>query len=136
MRIRHYDCFMHEQDMRFALGWSERYEPDDLASCLDEVATGLGYIVGKRAKLPEGSRVQIELTGPLSRSFSVRVGERAEVVDWLDGPPTVGLELPAALFLRLTGGRDDGASGPPGQVQLSGDEEVAARLRDNLAFTI
>jgi uncharacterized protein (TIGR03083 family) len=136
MRIRHYDCFMHEQDMRFALGLAERPEPDDLASCLDEVATGLGYIVGRRAALPDGSRVRIELTGPVPRTFSVRVAERAEVVDSLDGPPTVGLELPTALFLRLTGGRDDQGSGPPGEVHLSGDEELAMRLRDNLAFTI
>jgi uncharacterized protein (TIGR03083 family) len=136
MRIRHYDCFMHEQDMRFALGRPERSEPDGLASCLDEVATGLGYIVGRRAALPEGSRVRIELTGTLPRTFSVRVAGRADVVDSLDGPPTVGFELPGALFLRLTGGRDDHGSGPPGEVRLSGDEELAGRLRDNLAFTI
>ncbi|HEX3980130.1 MAG TPA: maleylpyruvate isomerase family mycothiol-dependent enzyme [Acidimicrobiales bacterium] len=136
MRIRHYDCFMHEQDMRFALGRAERAEPDSLAPCLDEVATGLGYIVGRRAAMPDGSRVQIDLTGPVTRTFRIRVDGRADVVDSLDGPPTVGLGLPVTLFLRLTGGRDDRGSGPPGDVRLSGDEELAQRLRDNLAFTI
>jgi uncharacterized protein (TIGR03083 family) len=136
MRIRHYDCFMHEQDMRFALGRTERAEADHVARCLDEVATGLGYIVGRRAALPDGSRVRIELTGAVTRTFSVRVDGRAEVVESLVGPPTVGLELPASLFLRLTGGRDDRGSGPPGEVHLSGDEELARQLLDNLAFTI
>ncbi len=136
MRIRHYDCFMHEQDMRFALGRAERAEAGDVDTCLDEVATGLGYIVGRRATLPDGSRVRIDLTGPVTRTFFIRVDGRADVVESLDGPPTVGLELPASLFLRLTGGRDDRDSGPSGQVRLSGDEELARRLRDNLAFTI
>jgi uncharacterized protein (TIGR03083 family) len=136
MRIRHYDCFMHEQDMRLAMGQAGRSEPDDLASCLDEVTTGLGYIVGRKAAMPDGSRVQIELTGARPRTLSVRVDGRADVVDSLDGPPTVGLELPATLFLRLTGGRDDHGSSPPDEVCLSGNEELARRLRDNLAFTI
>ena len=32
MRIRHYDCFMHEHDMRYALGLPPRAEADDLRS--------------------------------------------------------------------------------------------------------
>ena len=63
MRIRHFDCFMHEHDIRFALGLPARTDGADQASCLDEVATGLGYIVGRRAAMPDGSRVVIELTG-------------------------------------------------------------------------
>jgi uncharacterized protein (TIGR03083 family) len=136
MRIRHYDCYMHEHDIRLALGLPRRDDPDDMASCLDEVATGLGYIVGRRAGLPDGSRVRIDLTGDVTRAFLVRVEGRAAVVDTLDGPETVGLELPTALFLRLTGGRDDGPSGPAAEPHLTGDLALARRLVDNLAFTI
>jgi hypothetical protein len=136
MRIRHFDCYMHEQDIRLALGLPGRDDADDVSSCLEEVATGLGYIVGRRAGMPDGSRVRIELTGAVEQTYLVQVEGRAAVVDALDGPVTVGIELPAALFLRLTGGRADGPSGPPGQVYLSGDEVLARRLADNLAFTI
>jgi uncharacterized protein (TIGR03083 family) len=136
MRIRHFDCFMHEHDIRFALGLPARTDPDHLASSLDEVATGLGYIVGRRAGMPEGSQIAMDLTGDPARTFRIRVEGRAEVVDTLDGPVTVGIELPVALFLRLTGGRDDGASGPGGEVRLSGDPVLARRLVENLAFTI
>jgi uncharacterized protein (TIGR03083 family) len=136
MRIRHYDCYMHEHDIRFAVGVPERPDPADLSSALDEVATGLGYIVGRRASLPDGSRVRIHLTGTAGRTFLVVVDGRATVVDSLDEPPTVGLELSVMRFLRLTGGRDDGASGPGGDVLLSGDQELGQRLVDNLAFTI
>jgi len=136
MRIRHFDCYMHEQDIRVALGLPGRGDPEDVSSCLDEVATGLGYIVGRRAGLADGSRVQIDLTGEVERTFLVRVEGRAAVVDALDGPATVGIELPASLFLRLTGGRADGASGRAGEVRLSGDVAQARRLVDHLAFTI
>ncbi len=136
MRIRHFDCYLHEHDIRFALGLPSRPDRDGQASCLEEVATGLGYIVGRRARLPDGSRVVIELTGEAARTFYVQVDGRATVVDALDGPSTVGIELPVALFLRLTGGRRDGSSGPGGEIRLSGARDLAGQLAANLAFTI
>ena len=136
MRIRHFDCYLHEHDIRFALGLPSRPDTDGQASCLDEVATGLGYIVGRRARLPDGSRVVIELTGEAARTFYVEVDGRATVVDALDGPSTVGIELPVTLFLRLTGGRQDGSSGPGGEIRLSGARDLAGQLAGNLAFTI
>jgi uncharacterized protein (TIGR03083 family) len=136
MRIRHYDCYMHEQDIRLALGVPGRDDPDDVASCLDEVATGLGYIVGRKAGMPDGSRVQIDLTGEVERTFLVQVAGRAAVVDALEGSPTVRIELPVGLFLRLTGGRDDGPSEPSGRAHLDGDLSLARQLVENLAFTI
>ncbi len=136
MRIRHFDCFMHEHDIRFALGLPARPAADHQASCLEEVATGLGYIVGRRAGLPDGSRVAIVLTGEPACTYLVRVDGRASVVEALDGPVTVGIELPVPLFLRLAGGRDDGPSGPGGEVRLTGDPLLSRRLADHLAFTI
>jgi uncharacterized protein (TIGR03083 family) len=136
MRIRHFDCYMHEHDIRFALGRTARAEPDHLVFCLDEVATGLGYIVGRRAGLPDGSRVLIELEGEPRVSYRIEVEGRARVVDTLSGPATVGIGLSPSLFLRLTGGRDDGASGPGGDIRLSGDPDLARQLAEHLAFTI
>jgi uncharacterized protein (TIGR03083 family) len=136
MRIRHYDCYLHEQDMRLALGMPARETTEDLVSALDEVATGLGYIVGRRAALPEGSRVRIELTGPVPRTYLVQVDGRAAVVEALDGGPTVGIELPAMRYLRLTGGRHDAGVDPEDAVRFTGDRELGARLVANLSFTI
>ncbi len=77
MRIRHYDCFMHEHDIRDAVGAPPRVDPADLRSATDEVATGLGYIVGRRAGMPDGSRVRFDLTGPVNRTYLVSVEGRA-----------------------------------------------------------
>jgi len=136
MRIRHYDCYLHEQDIRLALGQSPRATAADLASSLDEVATGLGYIVGRRAGMPDGSRVAITLTGPVPRSYFVQVDGRASVVDALDGGATVGIELPAMRFLRLTGGRADVGVAPADGVTFTGDRALGEQLVANLAFTI
>jgi uncharacterized protein (TIGR03083 family) len=135
MRIRHYDCFLHELDIRYALSLPPRVEVDDLRSATDEVATGLGYIVGRRAAMPTGSRIRFDLTGPLPRTYLVQVDERAALVDSFDQPLTVGLELPLVLFLRLTGGRDDGTD-LVGEIDVTGDRRLAEQLVANLAFTI
>lgn len=56
MRIRVFDCWMHEQDIRVALG---RPPSDaDLAGpaaslAVDEIAATMGYVVGKLAKAPQ-----------------------------------------------------------------------------------
>jgi uncharacterized protein (TIGR03083 family) len=136
MRIRHYDCYLHEQDIRLALGLAPRAAAADLASSLDEVATGLGYIVGRRAGMPDGARVAITLTGPVPRSYFVQVDGRAAVVDALDGEPTVGIELSAMRFLRLTGGRADAGVAPGDGVTCTGDRALGEQLVANLAFTI
>jgi len=136
MRIRHFDCYLHEQDVRLAVGMPARQSVDDLSSALDEVATGLGYIVGRKAGMPEGSRVRIQLTGPVTRTYLVQVDGRASVVDAFDGEPTVGVELPCMHFLRLTGGRRDAGVEPEDGVRFTGDRALGAHLVANLAFTI
>jgi uncharacterized protein (TIGR03083 family) len=136
MRIRHFDCYLHEQDIRLALGLPARETVEDLNSSLDEVATGLGYIIGRKAGLADGSRVRIDLTGPVRRTFLVQVDGRAAVVDALDGEPTVGIELSALRFLRLTGGRHDAGVEPEEEIRFSGDREAGSRLAANMAFTI
>lgn len=136
MRIRHYDCFLHEHDMRDALELPDREDPEQLELVLDEVAAGLGYSVGKKAAMPEGARVRIEVTGPVRRTLDYAVSRRAELVDRLDGEPTVRLGVGAMLLLRLTGGRVDPSAHIDTDVELGGDQALARRLASNLANTI
>jgi uncharacterized protein (TIGR03083 family) len=137
MRVRVFDCWMHEHDVRDALG--KPASDADLAGpaarlTLDEMATSMGYVVGKLGKAPDGSRVAIELTGPLARTIRVAVDGRASVVDDFGGQqPTATIRLDGVLFTRLAGGRaETGAGG----VELSGDQEVAARIVDHLNHVI
>jgi uncharacterized protein (TIGR03083 family) len=136
LRIRHYDCYMHEHDIRDALEAPAREDAGDLRSATDEVAASLGYLVGKQAALPDGSRVQIGLTGPWAHTYRVAVLGRASVVDSFDRPPTVGITLSASLFLRLTGGRHDRSGNLDRHVEYTGDRALGEQLVANLAFTI
>ena len=45
----------------------------------------MGFVVGKLGKAPDGSRVAIELTGPLARTIRVVVDGRARLVDDFGG---------------------------------------------------
>ena len=88
MRVRVFDCWMHEQDIREALRRPSSDEELDGPAprlALDEIAATIGFVVGKLAKAPDGSRVLFELTGPLARSMRVSVDGRAQVVDDFGG---------------------------------------------------
>ena len=139
MRVRAFDCWMHEQDMREALSRpSSDNELDGVASqfALDEIAATMGFVVGKLAKAPDGSRVQFDLTGPLPRSIRVSMDGRAQVVDDFGGPePTATIRLDALQFTRLAGGRPMSAA--RGQdIELGGDKDVAAQVVEHLNFVI
>jgi uncharacterized protein (TIGR03083 family) len=137
MRVRVFDCWMHEHDIRDGL--HAPVADAELAGpaprlVLDEMAATMGYVVGKLGKAPDGSRVAIELTGPMARTFRVVVDGRARVVDDFGGEePTSTIRLDGVLFTRLAGGRA-GTAGSA--IELGGDQEVAARIVEHLNYTI
>jgi len=135
MRIRVFDCWMHEQDIRHAVGRPGGEGGPVAEECLEEVRAALGFIVGKQAGAPDGSSVTIALDGPVQRSMHVVVDGRATVRDTLDAPATATLQMPSALFMRLTGGRIQPSSAK-GQVTVLGDVELGHRVLENLAFTV
>jgi uncharacterized protein (TIGR03083 family) len=135
MQIRVFDCWVHEQDVRDAVGQPGHGAGPAAGQAVDEIARALGYIVGKRAAAPEGSSVTFELTGPLTRSLHVLVEGRARMVDGLSEPAGVILTMGSDLFTRLACGRlEPGVA--LGEVQISGDHELGRRIVDSLAFTI
>jgi uncharacterized protein (TIGR03083 family) len=132
MRVRVMDMWMHEQDIREAVGRPGHEDGQAPQAALDELTAALGYVVGKRAGAPPGSRVRFELTGPMARRVDVEVGDRARVVDALAGDPTVTLTLPGHVFARLCGGR--GAD--PAAVEVDGDTALGEAIVTHLGFMI
>ncbi|MDT5119620.1 MAG: hypothetical protein QOE30_5359 [Mycobacterium sp.] len=139
MRIRVFDCWMHEQDIRMAIGRpSSDAEIEGSASrlSLDEVAATLGFVVGKLAKAPDGSRIQFDLTGPLARSIRVNVDGRAQLVQDFGGlEPTATVRVDALQFTRLAGGRPM-CPARAQDVELGGERDAAARIVERLNFVI
>jgi uncharacterized protein (TIGR03083 family) len=133
MQIRVFDCWVHEQDIRRALGRPGHGHGPAVDQSIDEIERALGYIIGKQAGAPDGTRISIELTGPLRRSIHVAVDGRASVVDTLDRPADVVLRFDASTFAALACGRVDPIAAP---VTIEGDEALGRRITEHLAFTI
>jgi uncharacterized protein (TIGR03083 family) len=139
MRVRDFDCWMHLHDIRDAIA-QPAADPDlgGPASrlALDEMAASMGFVVGKLGGAPDGSRVAIELTGPLQRTVNVEVQGRARVVeDFGENEPTATITLDGLLFTRLAGGRTTVARHPDA-VRYSGDEAVGQRVVEHLNYVI
>jgi uncharacterized protein (TIGR03083 family) len=137
MRVRAFDCWMHEHDIRDALGRpADNPAGETSRLALDEMAASMGFVVGKLGGAPDGSRVAIELTGPLQRTINVDVSGRARVVDDFGGDePTATISLDGLLFTRLAGGRTTVARHRDA-VRYGGDEEVGQRVVEHLNYVI
>lgn len=106
----------------------------DSRLALDEIAASMGFVVGKLSGAPDGSRVRLELTGPLARTINVSVDGRARVVDDFDGAePTATISLDGLLFTRLAGGR---TNVDHDAITYGGDEAVGKRIVEHLNFVI
>lgn len=132
MQIRIYDCWLHELDIRDAVGRAGHEDGPAAEAALDEPVRVLGYIVGKQAGAPDGSVIRFEITGPVRRELTVVVDGRAKVVAEAPGPPTATLRMGSPAFMRLTGGRTKDTAG----VELDGDLTLARQVLGNLAFTV
>jgi uncharacterized protein (TIGR03083 family) len=139
MRVRVFDCWMHNQDIRDAL---HRPATDkELAGpasrlALDEMAASMGFVVGKLGAAPDGSRVSIELTGPIRRTINVDVQGRGRVVEHFGRQePTSTIALDGLLFTRLAGGRSTPAQHAD-SVVCGGDQAVGQRIVEHLNYVM
>ncbi|CAM4240488.1 maleylpyruvate isomerase family mycothiol-dependent enzyme [Nocardia ninae] len=135
MRVRLFDCWMHELDIADALGvrvdeGGRRGEP-----AFTEFLGSVPRVVVKKGGAPEGSRITFTLTGSLARTLHIQVAGRAGYVDAFDEPATVEIALPSEVFVRLGGGRTS-ADEHLDAITVTGDTELGQRLVHNLAFTI
>ncbi|WP_227998751.1 maleylpyruvate isomerase family mycothiol-dependent enzyme [Nocardia australiensis] len=135
MRVRLFDCWMHEFDIADALGVhvDEGGRRGELAFA--ELAASIPRVVVKGGKAPDGARITFELTGPLARTLHIQVTGRAGYVEAFDEPATVEIRLDSGLFVRLGGGRT-AAEEHLDDIAVTGDEQLGHQLVRNLAFTI
>lgn len=133
MRIRLFDCWFHELDIRDAVGKPDVVGGHRAQIAFREILAALGYVIGKRAGAPTGSRIAIHLTGGLGQTINLEVADRATVVEQLSGPATTSIWMDSGLFVRLYGGRvsvDDHRS----RIRFEGDAAVGEKIVDNLAL--
>jgi uncharacterized protein (TIGR03083 family) len=132
------DSWIHLQDIRDAL-----LEPTDDHGPGEEIVVNrfeaaLPYVLGKKARAPEGTVVRINLSGRLARSVLLGVQDgRASALLTSTDVPTLELTTPVSLFWRRAAGRISadaflGASA----TDVRGDHDLARSFAESLAIMI
>ncbi|MCD2144003.1 maleylpyruvate isomerase family mycothiol-dependent enzyme [Gordonia paraffinivorans] len=136
MRIRVFDCWMHEIDLRDATDGTLPTDPVPAAWALDEITASLPFVVGKRAGAPKGSTVVFDITGLSPRVVRIAVADRAGLVEEFDGGDAsadVRLRIDAVNLARCAGGRRDA---DPSAVEVDGDSALAQAILTRMNYVI
>lgn len=139
MRIRIFDCWVHEIDLIDSVDGRDGRVPTQRipqAWALDEIGASLPFVVGKLAGAPRGSRVIFDITGLAPRLQRIEVADRAGAVTAFpdgDESATARLTVDGVELARLVGGR---SSADPSTVTISGDEELGKRIVAHLNYMI
>ncbi len=142
LRMRTLDTWVHEQDIRDALGRPGHLDSAGARATAAQLLPGLGKVWAKRAGAQAGDVLEVRITGPgIEGGAIVAVGDdgRARIVgdDLLDqaGESTVMLEMSWPAYLALSCGRGDPTPWRD-QVSVSGDPGLAERTLDHFRVMI
>ena len=142
LRIRVFDIWMHEQDIREALGRPGGLDSPAAAHSISRLFATLPRIVARDAAIEPGNAVVLDLTGPTVGRAGARVEEhdgKAVGVPLFTGDAeehpdvvTTSLTMSTQVAGRLAGGR---RAPDELHVVVHGDEDVARRVLDHLVIT-
>ncbi len=132
LRNRPLDVWMHEQDIRRAVGRPGGLDSPGAQHTADYLVEAFGFVVGKRVAPPAGTTAVLAVEG--STPIAVEVGEdgRAQRLAAVPDEPNVTVAMDRESFIVLAGGRRAAA---PGAVKVSGDQELGQRIVASLATT-
>jgi uncharacterized protein (TIGR03083 family) len=132
LRNRPLDVWMHEQDVRRAVGRPGGLDSPAAQHTADYLLESLGLVLAKRAGAPAGSTLVAEVEGSEPVAFVVNADGRGVRLDHLPAEPTVRLAMSRETFVVLAGGR----CGPDDvSVEVAGDADLAARVLAVMAVT-
>ncbi|NLG48455.1 maleylpyruvate isomerase family mycothiol-dependent enzyme [Gordonia sp. (in: high G+C Gram-positive bacteria)] len=133
MRIRVFDCWIHEIDIRDALGLGTPQNADCAHWAVREIETTLPYIVGKKARAEVGSTVRFDITGVYPCTIFIATEDRAAVMPAIDGKPDTTLTVDGVDLARLAGGRP---RADESSVRVEGDTALGVAIVRQLHYTI
>jgi uncharacterized protein (TIGR03083 family) len=133
LRNRPLDVWMHEQDVRRALGRPGNLDSAAAIHSADYLMESLPFVVAKRAGAPAGSLVRLEVAGHAPVTAVVGDDGRGRPASPDEaGEPTVTLATDRETFVVLAGGRR--AAGPD-DVRLTGDASLGGRVLAAMGVT-
>jgi uncharacterized protein (TIGR03083 family) len=126
------DVWMHEQDIRRAIGRPGGYTSPAAAHVIQVLGRALPMVVGKRVAPPSGTTVRLAVPDMGLRS-TVRVGDDGRAAPVEDETtPTTTVSLSPQDFVVLAGGRRAPESTQP---VIEGDKDLGQRVLAALAVT-
>jgi len=133
MTFRAFDCYVHEQDIRRAVGRPGNLDAPAAEYTRYRLGFGLPYVVGKKVAAEPGQTVRFEVTGPVAFTRCIAVGDdrRARDTEPVE-TPTVTLTMEWETYLLLATGRRTPDTVP---VAVAGDRELGAKVLANLNTT-
>ncbi|MEU9762106.1 maleylpyruvate isomerase family mycothiol-dependent enzyme [Streptomyces sp. NPDC047985] len=136
LRMRAFDVWVHEQDLRVALGRPGNLDSPGATIVRDVLLEALPKVVAKDAGAPPNSAVVIDVNGPVEFLRTVRVD--AEGRGSVDGSPSLGPAVTLAMdwetYSRLACGRMR-AGAVAERIKVEGEQDLADAILRNFAVT-
>ena len=138
LRVRIFDIWTHEQDIRSAIGSDAGWNSDPAGISFVQILSALPFVWAKGAEAPSGATLRLTVIGPALHNEAYVVvdeagrGRRTEPIE----QPDVTLDLTWPAYLKLSCGRV--APDDPwalDKYELGGDPDLGARLLANMAIT-
>jgi uncharacterized protein (TIGR03083 family) len=134
LRMRALDLWVHEQDVRRALGEPGNLDSPGAFVTRDVLIESLPMVVAKKAGAPPNSAVVFDVNGVVEFLRTVRVDRdgRGTVDGHISLGPAVTLTMDWETYVLLQCGRiRPGAA----QVKLEGEEDLGRAVLENMAVT-
>jgi uncharacterized protein (TIGR03083 family) len=132
LRNRPLDVWMHEQDVRRAVGRPGGLDSAGAQHTTDYLLESMGLVLAKRAGASPGSTLVVHVQGSAPAAYGVGEDGRGHRLDTLPDEPTVTLRMERETFIRLAGGR---GGVDPTAVAVEGDVPLGEKVVANLAVT-
>lgn len=132
LRNRPLDVWMHEQDVRRAVGLPGGLDSVAAQHTIDYLTESFGFVVAKKAGAPAGTTAVLAVDGSDPVAFTVNDAGRGERLAEVPAVPTVTLRTDRASLVVLAGGRCSPAAGA---VFIDGDQALGEQVVGAMATT-
>lgn len=132
LRNRPLDVWMHEQDIRRAVGLPGGMDSAPAQHTADYLSEAFGFVVGKKVAPPPSTTAVLEVEGSPVVAVEVDESGRGQRLSEVPAHPTVRLTMDRESFIVLAGGRRAAA---PGAVKIEGDQDLGEQIVAKLGTT-